>query len=347
MLNIGKNFLFKPSSWCSLISGTQIFIVTDQQVAPYYLNPLLDTLKNYQTNTFILEPGETQKSLYYFEKIIHDLCQHQHHRDTTLIALGGGVVTDLAGFVAACYHRGVAYIAVPTSLIAQIDAAIGGKTAVNYLDRKNIMGAFYPPKAVLIDINTLQTLPEREFCSGLAEIIKAALICNAPFFEWLEQHIQKLLSREEDVLQYAIQQACDIKSNIVMQDEKEKRDIRILLNLGHTFAHAIETKVGLGVWLHGEAVAVGIMIAVHISGMMGWLSQVDQHRILQLLKQADLLKKKPKNISFSDLTHAMQSDKKIKNNRLRLILLSAIGKAVVCDDVSMDMIQQAWEQMAQ
>lgn len=338
---LGNNLLSKQKWLRSLVHGKQVFIVTDENVAPHYLSKMTDAFSELQCDTLILPAGEQHKTLATFEKIIDAAATHQHHRDTTFIALGGGVITDMVGFAAACYQRGVALIQIPTSLLAQVDAAVGGKTAVNHAMGKNFIGAFYPPSVVITSLETLATLPDREFRAGFAEIIKAALIQDAPFFDWLEKNSILLLARDEEALLFAIQRSCEIKRDIVIQDEKEKNK-RAILNLGHTFAHAIEKTLGFGTWLHGEAVAYGIVAASVLSKQLGLLDDDHCHRIQTIFSQYGLLKKLPENISAIDLTTTMQNDKKVKSKRLRLILLSAIGTATIIEAISTDKITAAW-----
>lgn len=326
----------------SLITGTQALIITDENVAPHYLTAIQDQLKNIACDTLILPAGEEYKTIQTFNKIIDACAFHQHHRDTTLIALGGGVIGDITGFAAACYHRGVSWIAIPTTLLAQVDASVGGKTAVNHAMGKNLIGAFHPPIAVLIDLHTLETLPDREFRAGIAEIIKAALICDASFFSWLEENMSKLIARDKNTVLYAIKRSIEIKRDIVTQDEKEKNH-RMLLNFGHTFAHAIEKNTGFGNWLHGEAVAYGILTASALSHQQKRLSQTDFDRIHHLLTQFGFIKSLPAHIALEDLTNTMRSDKKVKSNRLQLILLEKIGHAIIVNDVTSIAIMAAWK----
>ncbi len=284
--------------------------------------------------------GEKQKSLKNFSLIIDELIEQRHHRDTTLIALGGGVIGDLTGFTAACYLRGVNFIQIPTTLLAQVDASIGGKTAVNHASGKNLIGAFYQPNAVIIDTTTLKTLPKREFHAGFAEIIKAALIHDADFFHWIEVNQKLLLAKNSDAIHHSIKRACEIKAYFVSQDEKD-HGMRMHLNLGHTFGHAIEQQLNYA-WHHGEAVAYGIALAAKMSLEFNNLSHTAYQRIIKLLQQFGILKKLPKNKQITDLTAAMQHDKKIKQNRLQLILLSDIGQSIITDKVNNDEIISTW-----
>lgn len=324
------------------IHGTQVLIVTDEHVAPQYLSALKTALSDFRCNTVILPPGETIKTLHTFEQILSTCANNHHHRDTTLIALGGGVVCDITGFTAACYHRGVRWLCIPTTLLAQVDAAIGGKTAVNHAAGKNLIGAFHPPTAVITDINMLNTLPDREYRAGFAEIIKAALINDRPFFEWLQKNAAALLTKDKTVLQYAIQKACAIKAAVVSVDEKENH-VRATLNFGHTVGHAIEKALHYDTWLHGEAVAYGMRVAVALSYQRNFLSIADYDRIDHCLNAYGLLQPLPTSLNWHDVIHHLHSDKKIKQDRLRFILLSSIGNAVISDDITHDMIFAAWQ----
>src|SRR3990167_2848873 len=341
-VSLGKNILSNTHYLRSLFSGSQVLIVTDPNVAPQYLSTLTAALHDFQCDTLILPSGEDCKTFSTFKTIIDFLATHHHHRDTTLIALGGGAINDVTGFAAACYHRGVAWIAIPTTLLAQVDASIGGKTAINHFCGKNLMGAFYPPKTVIIDIDTLNSLPNREFCSGVSEIIKTALIKDADFFSWLEKNIVALLAHDTRTIHTAIFRACKIKRDIVMEDEKENH-IRMHLNFGHTFAPAIEKTIGFGTWLHGEAVAFGIVSASFLSHQLNLLSESEYQRIRNMIIQHDLLKKIPDIFSADSLTIAMQNDKNVRANQLRFILLTSIGSAIIKDDISVEMIARAWK----
>ena len=257
----------------------------------------------------------------------------KHNRSTTFVALGGGVVGDITGFAAACYQRGVKFIQVPTTLLAQVDSSVGGKTAVNHPMGKNMIGAFYQPEAVLIDIATLQTLPAREFSAGLAEVVKYGLICDEPFYRWLQQQMPKLLAREEAALAEAIERSCANKARVVAEDEREG-GIRAILNLGHTFGHAIETHQGYGQWLHGEAVAAGTLLALQLSARRGSILQDEVDDFQALLSDMHLPAQVPANMTPSVFLELMSRDKKVLDGRLRLILLGAMGEALIADDIS-------------
>lgn len=331
---IGTELLSDSAVFAKHIRGRDILIVTNDTIAPLYLETIQRALHTFRVDQLILPDGEIHKNLTQFSQVIDVLADHQHHRDTTLIALGGGVIGDITGFAAACYQRGVDYIQIPTTLLAQVDASIGGKTAINHRVGKNLIGAFHQPRAVIIDVQTLNTLGAREFNSGIAEIIKAALIADADFFTWLEQHLTNLMAHDKDTLILAITKASNIKRNIVMRDEKETMGQRILLNLGHTFAHAIEHVLGYGEWLHGEAVSMGMLIAAKISAGRGLLSQQDVSRIEELLIKAKLPVQLPNSLKADSLFSALIMDKKATSKRLRFILMKTIGEAMIADDLS-------------
>lgn len=336
---IGHNILEQKELLLNHLAGDQILIVTNQTIAALYLEKLKSIIEQRQCDIVILPEGEQYKNLDTINKIFDSLLLHQHTRKTTLIALGGGVIGDMTGFAAACYMRGVRYIQIPTTLLSQVDSAIGGKTGVNHPFGKNMIGAFYQPSAVISDINTLSSLPKRVFGEGIAEIIKYGLIQDADFFVWLEQNISKLLQKDPIILQQAIQRSCKIKAAIVMADERES-GIRILLNLGHTFGHAIENGLGYGAWLHGEAVGLGLLMAADLSVRLDWIKSEVAVRIKNLLIQIGLPVLLPSELSASKVLELMARDKKNIEGRLRLILLKGIGKAVVTEDVPIKMVQE-------
>ena len=328
-IHIGDNLLKDSSLLQGYINANQVMIVSNETVMAFYLDPLKVIYRDFQYDTIILPDGELYKTLKYWEHILNKLAAHGHHRDTTLIALGGGVVGDITGFAAACYQRGVDFIQLPTTLLAQVDASIGGKTAVNHPLGKNLIGAFHQPKAVIIDLNTLKTLPEREFKAGIAEIIKAALIMDNNFFNVLENNLSALLKRDFNFLQAVIKRVVEIKKDIVTADEKESIGKRVLLNLGHTFAHAIEQLLSYRQWLHGEAVSTGLVLAAQLSYHKNWLDLESVQRICRLLTKISLPIQLPRSINISTLLSAMHMDKKVANKHLRLILLKRIGNAVI------------------
>lgn len=318
------------------IKGDQVLVVSNETVAPLYLEKLLQIVDARVLDSLVLPDGEQYKTLETLNTIFDALLEHRHDRTTTLIALGGGVVGDITGFAAACYQRGVNFIQVPTTLLAQVDSSVGGKTAVNHPLGKNMIGAFHQPQCVLIDIETLQTLPEREYCAGLAEVIKYGLITDADFFIWLEKHMPQLLAREDDAVLYAVEHSCHLKARIVSEDERES-GIRAILNLGHTFGHAIETHQGYGKWLHGEAVAAGMYMAADLSARLGWISPAELSRVADLITRAGLPIAPPK-IDPEAFLALMAVDKKAQAGQVRLVLLKQLGKAVIAPDYGADML---------
>lgn len=314
-----------------------VCIVTDDNVAPLYLKALSNALARYAPRSLVLPHGEEHKDWKTLDLIFSSLLKHHLGRDATLFALGGGVVGDVTGFAAACYQRGIAYVQVPTTLLAQVDSSIGGKTAINHRDGKNMIGAFHQPLAVISDLDTLKTLPQRELSAGLAEIIKAALICDLDFFLWLETHIQELLALEPEACLHAVTRACEIKQKIVAEDEYEQGQ-RALLNLGHTFGHAIESALGYGEWLHGEAVGAGLAMAADLSVRMDWLKAAEYRRICRLLERAGLPNRPPESLTPMQLLAPMRNDKKNRKGHLRLILLKGIGQAVISEDFKLQLL---------
>lgn len=321
------------------ISGKQVMIVSNVTVAPLYLDTMLRSLSGFQVYTHILPDGEEYKNLEVLDGIFDALLKVPCDRQTTLIALGGGVVGDITGFAAACYQRGVPFIQIPTTLLAQVDSSVGGKTAVNHPRGKNMIGAFYQPQCVIADTSTLDTLDDRQLSAGLAEVIKYGLIRDADFFSWLEQNMDRLLARDAEALSEAIHRSCANKAEVVAEDELEG-GVRALLNLGHTFGHAIEAGMGYGKWLHGEAVATGMLMAADLSRRSGWLSHQDVSRTADLLKQAGLPVKAPAELDVDRYLELMMVDKKVKDGHIRLVLLKSIGDAFVCDDYDPELLRQ-------
>ncbi|MDI1302335.1 MAG: 3-dehydroquinate synthase [bacterium] len=328
-IHIGAGALLRADLLASALRGRQVLIVSNSTVAPLYLARLKALLTTSQVAECILPDGEQFKDMAHLDVIFTALLTHRFNRDCTLIALGGGVVGDMTGFAAASYQRGVDFIQVPTTLLSQVDSSVGGKTGVNHALGKNMIGAFKQPNAVLIDTDVLQTLPDRELSAGLAEVIKYGLIRDLPFLEWLEASMPRLLAREPLALAEAIRRSCENKAEVVAADEFEQNDLRALLNLGHTFGHAIETGMGYGAWLHGEAVATGMLMAADLSARMGWLALDDVARVRHLLLQAGLPVMPPAELGVEELMRHMAVDKKVKNGELRLVLLTHIGTAVV------------------
>lgn len=319
----------------ALLASKRIMIVSNPVVASHYLAPLRKSLMDagFHVDEILLPDGEAYKTLDTWQRIFDALLACQHGRDTTLVALGGGVIGDMVGFAAACYQRGVDFVQVPTTLLAQVDSSVGGKTGVNHPAGKNMIGAFHQPKAVLIDVATLSTLPDREFSAGMAEVIKYGLIADPGFLAWLEANMAALMGRNPDILIEAVARSCENKARIVGQDERE-HGVRAILNLGHTFGHAIEASQGYGQWLHGEAVAAGMMLALRLSVHLDWLTAPEVLRLERLLKQAGLPVKAPEGMSADEFLKYMKVDKKVQQGRIRLVLLKSIGQAVVTDEVT-------------
>ncbi len=334
---IGENLFDHGEIFAKHIRGSQVLVVSNETIAPLYLDKLLALLNDFTVDTVILPDGEQYKNLDTLNTIFDALLCHRHNRTTTLIALGGGVVGDITGFAAACYQRGVNFIQVPTTLLAQVDSSVGGKTAVNHPQGKNMIGAFYQPVAVITDISTLSTLPDREYRAGLAEVIKYGLIADREFFFWLETEVDGLLARQPGPLSYAIERSCRNKAEVVARDEREG-GVRAILNLGHTFGHAIETAQSYSDWLHGEAVAAGIIMAADLSFRMGWLEQVELARIRSLIKRCDLPDAPPTDITPQQFLDLMSVDKKVVDGSLRLVLLKSIGEALITSEVDKEQL---------
>ncbi|WP_089726858.1 3-dehydroquinate synthase [Candidatus Thiosymbion oneisti] len=330
-IHIGPGLIDEPAILGARIVGHQVMVVTNETIAPHYLDRIERALGTYRIARVVLPDGEAYKTLETWGHIMDGLLDHRFARDCTLIALGGGVIGDIAGFAAACYQRGVAFIQVPTSLLAQVDSSVGGKTGVNHAQGKNMIGAFHQPRAVIADTDTLDTLPDSELAAGIAEVIKYGLIRDPAFFAWLEANIEQLRARDPDALAYAIERSCRNKAEVVAADELEAGE-RALLNLGHTFGHAIETGAGYGTWLHGEAVGAGMCMAADLSARLGWLDDNSVQRIRSLIAAVGLPTTPPANISSARLRELMAMDKKVMDNRLRLVLLQGIGKALVTAD---------------
>ncbi len=334
---IGAGLLADPALYRDHIRGRQVMVVTNETVAPLYLDRTLAALTGYDARPVILPDGERYKTLDVWNRIFDALLEARFGRDCTLIALGGGVIGDMAGFAAASYQRGVAFIQVPTTLLAQVDSSVGGKTGVNHPAGKNMIGAFHQPRAVIADTATLDTLPDRELSAGLAEVIKYGLIRDAAFLGWIESRLPDLLRRDPEALAYAIRRSCENKAEIVAEDELEAGQ-RALLNLGHTFGHAIETGAGYGSWLHGEAVGAGMCMAADLSARLGWLSEPDVRRVRAIVAAAGLPTRPPADLTASRFLELMAVDKKVLEGRLRLVLLKGLGAAVVSGDFDPDLL---------
>ena len=328
--------------------GERVMIVTNPTVAQFYLDTVTFALKKRgcEVDHVLLPDGENYKTLESLNLIFTALLQGNHGRDTTIIALGGGVIGDVAGFAAASYQRGVRLIQIPTTLLSQVDSSVGGKTAVNHELGKNMIGAFYQPSMVIIDTHTLGTLPKREVNAGLAEVIKYGAILDYEFFEWLEAHIDELVALNNESLQHCIARCCQIKADVVARDETEKGD-RALLNLGHTFGHAIETHLGYGNWLHGEAVSTGMMMAAALSEQLGDISVADVSRLEKLLARANLPTLSPDSMQPEDYLPHMMRDKKVLAGKLRLVLLKSLGQAYIVTDTDKDLVLNAIKRCTQ
>lgn len=318
------------------IHGQQVMIVTNTTVAPLYLDHYIDAFQsiNKKVASCILPDGEKYKDFQHLHLIFDALLKAGFNRDCTVVALGGGVVGDMAGYASASFQRGVNFVQIPTTLLSQVDSSVGGKTGINHPLGKNMIGAFKQPEAVIADMAQLSTLPDRELSAGLAEVIKYALLGDTDFLVWLEQHMPQLIARDHDLLAEAVYRCCAHKARIVASDETEKGD-RALLNLGHTFGHAIESYMGYGVWLHGEAVATGMVMAASLSNKLGWISDADVTRVKNILQQANLPIVCPK-IPIDEFLSYMSHDKKVLNGQLRLVLLKSMGKAVITKDFVQD-----------
>lgn len=338
---IGTDLLSHSHLYAPHIHGQQACIVTNETIAPIYLDKLKSSLAVSQISCVVLADGEAHKNLTALNEIFTALLVEKHNRTTTLIALGGGVVGDMTGFAAACYQRGVNFIQVPTTLLSMVDSSVGGKTGVNHAMGKNMIGAFYQPQAVIADISLLKTLPAREISAGLAEVIKYGLISDIEFFVWLEQNIELLIRGDEAALSYAVLRSCRNKADVVAQDEHEG-GIRAILNLGHTFGHAIETAQGYGNWLHGEAVSAGMVMAADLSMRRGDISNNDLQRIIALLERAQLPTKAPTDMTPEQFVELMGVDKKILDGRLRLVLLASLGQAIVTSEIDTKLLMETF-----
>jgi 3-dehydroquinate synthase len=336
---IGSGLLQQPELLQKHITSKQVLVVTNSTVAPLYLATVVNNLAGYTVAQVILPDGEQYKTLEQVNTIFDVLLAEKFSRNATLIALGGGVIGDMGGFAAACYQRGIAFLQIPTTLLAQVDSSVGGKTGVNHPLGKNMIGAFYQPQCVIADADVLDTLNDRELSAGLAEVIKYGLIRDLAFFEWLEANIGRLAARDKTALAYAIEQSCLNKAAIVAEDETET-GVRATLNLGHTFGHAIETGMGYGTYLHGEAVAIGTCQAADLSRRKGWLSEADVARIIALFTAANLPVTPPAQLASERFVELMTVDKKNVDGKIRLILLQRIGAATLPDYVDQALLEE-------
>ena len=334
---IGPRLLEDAPLLSTCITARSLLIVTNETIAPLYLPKLQSALQGRRLATLVLPDGEQHKTLESFSRILDALVAERMNRDAAAVALGGGVIGDMVGFAAACYQRGIDYVQVPTTLLAQVDSSVGGKTGVNHPRGKNMIGAFHQPRCVLADTSTLQTLPPREYRAGMAEVVKYGFIRDAAFLQWIEANVERLLAREDAAVMHAVRRSCEIKADVVGQDERE-HGLRAILNLGHTFGHAIETASGYGNWLHGEAVAAGMVMAVDMSTRLGWLQPAERDRIVQVLARLGLPVAPPR-IGAQRGRELMGMDKKVLGGRIRLVLLQGLGRAAVVDDY----VEQALE----
>ncbi|ROS01951.1 3-dehydroquinate synthase [Sinobacterium caligoides] len=336
---IGSGLLAKKELYSPHVVAKQVMIVTNETIAPLYLQQVVNALSgDYQVDTVILPDGECYKNLTTLDMIYSALLAGKHNRKTTLIALGGGVVGDMTGFAAASYQRGVAFMQIPTTVLSQVDSSVGGKTGVNHALGKNMIGAFHQPNAVIIDTDSLDTLPAREFSAGMAEVIKYGLIGDTDFLQWLDENMSALMARDKALLVEAITRSCSNKAQVVARDEHEG-GIRAILNLGHTFGHAIETEQGYGVWLHGEAVAAGTIMASALSASMGMISDDDVAFVVDLHRRANLPLQGPAKMLPERYLELMAVDKKVLDGSLRLVLLRQLGDAYVTSALAVEDIR--------
>jgi 3-dehydroquinate synthase len=338
-VHIGEDLIGRADLYRPYLGGGSAAIVTNEVVAPLYLARVRQALQGARLTEIVVADGEQAKGWATLEKIFDALLAARCGRDTLLVALGGGVVGDLAGFAAAVYQRGIAFLQVPTTLLAQVDSSVGGKTAINHARGKNMIGAFHQPLAVIADVATLDTLPDRELRAGLSEVIKHALALDLLFVEWLESNIEKLLNRERGALTHAVKRCCELKSEIVAADERET-GMRALLNFGHTFGHAIEAAMGYGSWLHGEAIAAGMVMAAELSKQLGLIDVPQAARVRALVRQAGLPTHGPA-VSAQRLMELMAGDKKAAQGKLRFVVLESIGRAVLRGGIDEAPIRQA------
>ena len=327
---IGAGALRQKDAFDQVIPSRDVLLVTNTTVGPLYSASVMDALAPRRCLEVSLPDGEVHKTLANVARLLDVLIANRFARDCCVVALGGGVVGDMSGFAAACYQRGVSFVQIPTTLLAQVDSSVGGKTGVNHPGGKNLIGAFHQPAAVFADTDVLKTLPDRELRAGLAEVIKYGLIVDRAFFDWLEENASKLLGRDADALTHAIKRSCEIKAEIVARDEREQGD-RALLNLGHTFGHAIESATNYSTWLHGEAVGAGMLLAADMSQRLGWATSADVERVERVLKLFGL-RTDVSDLPATTIAEKMKIDKKVAAGRIRLVLLKSIGKSVVTGD---------------
>jgi 3-dehydroquinate synthase len=330
-IHIGSGLLQHAELLLPHIQGQKTVIVSNETIAPLYIEKIHALIPDFNNIDVILPDGEQYKTMDTMQSILTRMLEERCDRQTTVLALGGGVVGDITGFAASCYQRGVNFIQIPTTLLSQVDSSVGGKTGVNHPLGKNMIGAFYQPQCVLIDIDTLDTLDDRQYSAGMSEVIKYGLLWDNSFLQWLHKNMAGLMTRDKELLRYAIYRSCEIKAEVVAEDERES-GMRALLNLGHTFGHAIETGMGYGKWLHGEAVSAGMAMAARMSQKMGWLSEDDVAFTRDILTRANLPVDPPPEITPEKFTELMAIDKKVLNGVLRLILMKSPGNAIVTSE---------------
>ncbi len=339
---IGRDLLSKPELIEPYVKGRQVLIVSNETVAPLYLNKVKKSFSAYDVKIVILPDGEQYKNIDELNAIFDALLTAKFDRTCTLVALGGGVVGDMTGFAAASYQRGVNFIQIPTTLLAQVDSSVGGKTGVNHPKGKNMIGAFHQPRCVIADSDALNTLDDKQLSAGIAEVIKYGLIRDMDFTTWLEENMHKLLARDPEALSYAIEVSCRCKAEIVAEDEKES-GVRALLNLGHTFGHAIETSTGYGNWLHGEAVATGMLMAADLSMRLGNLNAKDVERVDNLLDMAMLPTRAPHHMDYEHFIELMAVDKKVRAGKINFVLYKKLGNAFITNDFDHDLLRETIE----
>jgi len=340
-IHIGSNLIGDAGLYGRHAQGRRVAVVSNNVVAPLHLERVRQALTQAgaQSVPVLVEDGEQAKSWQTLDRVMDALLAARLGRDSLIVALGGGVVGDLAGFAAAVYQRGIPFIQVPTTLLAQVDSSVGGKTAINHARGKNMVGAFHQPLAVIADVATLDTLPERELRAGIAEVIKHGFVLDLPFVAWLEENIAKLLARDRAALEYAVQRSCELKAQVVAADEREAGQ-RAVLNFGHTFGHAIEAGAGYGAWLHGEAVATGMVMAAELSARAGTLSRGEAERVKALIGRAGLPVRGP-NLGMRRYLELMQVDKKAAAGRVRFILLDGLGRATLRGDLDESLVRES------
>ena len=330
-IHVGSDLIGRPELYAPHLDGRQVLVVTDEAVAPLYLAPVRRALGNREVASLVLSGGESDKTLDTVARVVDELVERRFNRSAAVVALGGGVVGDIAGFAAAVYLRGIRCIQVPTTLLAQVDSSVGGKTGVNHPEGKNLIGAFHQPVCVIADTGTLASLGERELRAGLAEVIKYGVLWDESFFAWLEGHLDGLLARDRELLAESVRRSCEIKAEVVGRDERET-GVRARLNLGHTFGHAIEAGMEYGFWLHGEAVAAGTCMAADLAARMGWLAAAEAERVRRLVRRAGLPDRGPADLAPDAFLKLMARDKKALDGGIRLVLPRAIGTTVVTGD---------------